>query len=206
MNLMKTICLSLALPFFVPQALAKDIRGGYSFNSYDQAADSDSQLKLSFQVGVGGENSQNVTSLARSFQYQAHYDEQGHALAGIELNVDSSLMDSNDKVRDKQFHSLCMPSGLQREIKVSIEGPANFSEEGEKEYTGVTTMRGKAYKTPVKMRIHFDQETEQMILVGSFSWPLKDMGASDSCFKEAKVSDSLKLDFQLIIKMNEAAY
>lgn len=204
MNLVKILCLSLVFTFLNDDVQAKDIKGGYSFNSYDQASDSDSQFKLSFQAG-SGDSVQSVGALARSFQFQAVYDERGHALTGIQVNFDATVLDSNDRQRDGQFQTLCLPTGAQQEIKMTIDGPASFSDDTEKEYAAVTTFRGKAYSTPVKMKIHFDQNTEQMILVGSSSWALKSMGTSESCFSQGKFSDTLKVNFQLIIKANEAA-
>ncbi len=179
---------------------AKDLKGGFSFSNFDQAKKSDTQLKFTVVSTKVGLFSSEVDGYVKAFQYEADYDDANQILRNMVIRFDPKMMDTDGESRDEKLHSLCMEAEKYPEVKVLIENAAFLKDTREQVYSSKVFLRGKQFEIPVKMKVSFDEETQQIIVAGSSQWSVQAMGIPDPSIAVAKLSDEIEINFQLIIK------
>ncbi len=198
---MKRIILLLTLSISL-SSFALPIKGGFSFSNYDQASNSDTQLKFTVVSTKVGLFSSEVDGYVKSFTYKAEFDDQNLIVRDMEISFDPKMMDTDGESRDEKLHALCMEADKYPTLEIAIKGPAFLKDVKENEYPAVVKIRGKEKSASVKMKASYDEDTKQIVVVGSSIWSLKEMEIPDPSIAVATLSDEIVIHFQLILKPN----
>lgn len=192
--------LNLFLLLSLNSVFAQNIKGGFSFSNYDQAKNSDTHLKFTVVSTKVGLFSSEVDGYVKAFQYEAQYDDKNQILRQMTLRFDPKMMDTDGESRDEKLHAKCMEADKYPELKVVIESAAFLKDKREQTYNSKVFIRGQEFEVPVKMKVSFDEDSQQIIVVGSSLWSLQALGIPDPSIAVAKLSDEITINFQLIIK------
>jgi polyisoprenoid-binding protein YceI len=181
---------------------AQPLKGGFSFSNYDQAENSDTQLKFTVVSTKVGLFSSDVDGYVKSFQYTANFDDKNLILRDMEIKFDPKMMDTDGEARDEKLHTLCLEADKYPEVKVLIKGPTFIKDKKDVTYSSTVLIRGKEFEVPVKMKTIYDEQSAQIIVMGTSQWSLKGLQIPDPSIAVATLSDEIDIKFQLIIKTN----
>lgn len=182
------------LIFFQNPIKAIEITGEYSFSDFEKAKKA-AHLTWIVESTKVGLFSSDVYGYVLSYKYSGEHNEKDQTLKNLVLSFPIEAMNSDSESRDEKLHTLCMGRPTYDEIKVVIPGPIDLQEEGELFYKGKVMIRGK--EKPFGLKASAIIENGKLTFKGKSTWSLKKMEIPDPSIAVAKLSDEIRIRFNI---------
>lgn len=173
---------------------AEEISGEGSFPTFEEAEKS-AHLTWIVESTKVGLFSSDVYGYVLNYKYTGEHNKKDQTLNNLVLSFPIEAMNSDSESRDEKLHTLCMGRPTYNEIKVVIPGPIDLQEEGELFYKGKVMIRGK--EKPFSLRASAKIESGKLIFKGRSTWSLKKMEIPDPSIAVAKLSDDIRIHFNI---------
>tara|TARA_R110002072_G_scaffold534_6_gene3945 strand:+ start:122945 stop:123484 length:540 start_codon:yes stop_codon:yes gene_type:complete len=166
-----------------------------TYSNFEEAKAAPTQLKFIVESTKAGIFSSDVDGYVKSFSYSYNFDKKNMIMRNMEIKFKAQSMDTDGESRDEKLHNLCMSYKEYPEVIVKVQGPLFLKDAKSRTYSGVAIVRGK--EKNFKITISQKLENGQLKVTGNTSWSLKEMEIPDPSIAIAKLSDEIRIQFQI---------
>lgn len=188
------------LIFFQNPINAMEIKGEYRFSDFEKAEKA-AHLTWIVESTKVGLFSSDVYGYVLKYNYSGDYDKEKKTLTNLTLSFPIEAMNSDSEARDEKLHTLCMGRPTYDTIKIVIPGPISLNESREHFYQGKAFIRGK--EKPFGLKALAKISGGMLTFKGKSNWSLQKMEIPDPSIAVAKLSDSIRIRFDIPHKLEE---
>jgi hypothetical protein len=193
-----TLILGLGLSLTLSSVQAKTVQGSFSFSDFSQAQET-AHLTWIVESTKVGLFSSDVYGYVLNYEYRGDLDEKTGVLKNLTLSFPILAMNSDSESRDTKLHTLCMGSPTYDKIKVVLPGPISVKEQRKRVYQGQAYIRGKVKPFTIKAMAQISEADGKKVLhfKGKSIWSLQKMEIPDPSIAVAKLSDAIRINFNI---------